>query len=183
MKIKRNKRTLCLAAAALALLVGAAAGRAMAYFTACVTAEGGHELELGFTTTIPNENVENWTKNVTITNTGGKDCYVRIKVFAGEAYKDRLTFVKGSWESGKDGYYYWKEILTPGSDTGSLLIEIDHTGLTESFNVIVVQECMPVPYDENGNALTWDQADWDQKADVIVKTETDETVNGGEDKE
>lgn len=39
-----------------------------------------------------------------------------------------------------------------------------------------------MPYDENGVPAAWDQVDWTRTADV-VKTETSETVNSGEDKE
>ena len=49
MRNKWNRRTIVLAAAALIMTAGAASGRAMAYFTTYVTAEGGKELQLGFT--------------------------------------------------------------------------------------------------------------------------------------
>ena len=83
MKRKWNQRTMALAAAALVLTAGVMTNRTLAYFTTYVTASGGHELELGFTTTIPEEEVANWTKDITITNTGGNPCYVRVKAFAG----------------------------------------------------------------------------------------------------
>lgn len=194
MNKKRNRRTLLLALTALLLSLGAAAGSAMAYFTTYVTAQGGHELSLGFTTTIPNEKVSDWSKTITLTNTGERDCYVRLKVFAGSSYTLTYEFDQnGGWSLGSDGYYYWHEILRPGETAG-------HTGggetpddafvvrigkpqdANQSFNIIVVQECTPVPFDENGNPLAWDQVDWSRTADV-VKTETQETVNGGEDKQ
>ena len=182
MKKMRNKKMLGLAAAALVLTAGAATGKAMAYFTTYVTAQGGHELELGFTTTIPNEVVKDWTKDITLTNTGEKDCYVRVKTFAGTKYKlDYVDGSGGSWSAGPEGYYYWHGILAPGETTGSLLVKIDKLEATESFNVIVVQECTPVPYDEEGNALSWDQVDWSRIADV-VKNESQETVKGEEGK-
>lgn len=192
MNKKRNRRTLLLALAALLLSAGVAAGSAMAYFTTYVTAEGGHELSLGFTTTIPNEEVSDWTKTITLTNTGERDCYVRLKAFAGSAYT--LTYEvnpAGGWSLGSDGYYYWHEILRPGETAGNaggggtpddpLVVRITRPqDADQSFNVIVVQECTPVPFDENGNPLAWNQVDWTRTAD-IVKTETQETVNGGED--
>ena len=178
MKSKWNERVLGVAAAALVLVAGATAGKALAYFTTYVTAQGGQELSLGFTTTIPNEKVENWQKSITIENTGDKDCYVRVKAFAGDKYG--LTYADGSggkWSLGAEGYYYWQDILAPGAVTGTLIVKIDKLDARESFNVIVVQECIPVPYDENGNPVPWDQVDWNEPADV-VKNETQETVQG-----
>lgn len=194
MNNKHSRRILALALAALLLTAGAAADSAMAYFTTYVTAEGGHELRLGFTTTIPNEEVADWTKTITLTNTGERDCYVRLRVFAGSAYSLRYECSEaGGWSAGDDGYYYWHEILHPGETAGNpgggetpddpLLVRIQKPeDADQSFNVIVVQECTPVPYDENGNPLPWNEVDWTRTAD-IVKTETQETVNGGEDQQ
>lgn len=180
MKNKWNRRAAALAAAALILTVGAAAGRAIAYFTTYVVAQGGKELELGFTTTEPIEKIVNGAKEITIKNTGENDCYVRVKAFAGNQYT--LTFVESEsdsrWRAGADGYYYWTEVLPAGENgiTGVLKIKID-CGDTkaDSFNVIVVQECTPVPYDQDGNIVSWDKVDWNREADV-VKTETSTTV-------
>ena len=52
-------------------------------------------------------------------------------------------------------------------------IKIDSTGLDQDFNVIVVQECTPVLYDENGNPY----ADWNAVAD---STESSYTEADGE---
>jgi hypothetical protein len=186
MKNKWNRKTAVLAAAAVILLAGTTLGRAMAYFTTYVIAEGGRELELGFTTTVPAEEIREGAKLITIQNTGSNDCYVRVKVFAGSMVS--LTFAEGesdlSWTAGKDGYYYWKRILQAGPEgqgevTGTLKIKIDCGDTTmDSFNVIVVQECTPVTFDENGEPLTWDKVDWDRTADVI-KTETPTTIRPG----
>lgn len=116
---KRNKRMIGLAAAALILTAGVSAGRAMAYFTTYVTASGGHELHLGFTTTIPEEKVADWKKDIRITNTGADPCYVRVKAFAGDQYglKYDMDSSDSRWSllgAGADGYYYWHEILQPG---------------------------------------------------------------------
>lgn len=183
MKNKWNRRTAVLAAAAVILLAGTTLGRAIAYFTTYVVAEGGRELELGFTTTEPIENIVPGAKEITIKNTGANDCYVRVKVFAGNEYT--LTFMEDKsdarWKAGKDGYYYWTEILPAGPEgqggmTGTLKIKIDCGDTTmDSFNVIVVQECTPVTFGENGEQLTWNKVDWDRTADVI-KTETPTTI-------
>lgn len=172
-----------LSAAAVILLAGTTLGKAIAYFTTYVVAEGGRELKLGFTTTEPIENIVPGAKEITIKNTGANDCYVRVKVFAGNEYT--LTFMEDKsdahWKAGKDGYYYWTEILPAGPEgqggmTGTLKIKIDCGDTTmDSFNVIVVQECTPVTFGENGEQLTWNKVDWDRTADVI-KTETPTTI-------
>ena len=180
MKNKWNRRAAVLVAAALILTAGTTVGKAIAYFTTYVAAQGGKELELGFTTTEPMEEIKNGAKEIIIKNTGENDCYVRVKAFAGNQYT--LTFAQGEsdsrWTAGADGYYYWTEILPAGENgiTGTLKIKIDCGDATaDSFNVIVVQECTPVPYGEDGKALSWDKVDWNREADV-VKTETSATV-------
>ena len=182
MNNSRNKRMIALGAAAFLLTAGAAADRAMAYFTTYVEASGGQELHLGFTTTIPSEEVSDWTKNITVSNTGEQSCYARVKVLAGSSYALNFTdHSGGNWSAGADGYYYWHEILPPGGSTGSILAKIENLGEQDEFNVIVIQECTPVPYQEDGTPVSWDQVDWSRKAD-IVKREDTQTVTGGEDK-
>ena len=88
--IRRKTKHLCLAAAALTLTMGVSVGSAMAYFTTYASASGGASLSLSNTVTIPEEQVIDWTKHVTIANTGNQDCYVRVKAFAGSAY----TFIR-----------------------------------------------------------------------------------------
>lgn len=92
MKKKFNKKSLCLAAAALALTAGISVNSAMAYFTTYTTAAGDVTISLGSTVTIPEEKVSDWTKHIVIKNTGDYECYVRVKVFAGEKYQDGLVY-------------------------------------------------------------------------------------------
>ncbi len=102
MNNSRNKRMIALGAAAFLLTAGAAADRAMA--------SGGQELHLGFTTTIPSEEVSDWTKNITLSNTGEQSCYARVKVLAGSSYALNFTdHSGGNWSAGADGYYYWHD--------------------------------------------------------------------------
>ena len=61
MKKKFSKKSLCLAAAALALTAGLSVNSAMAYFTTYATAAGGVTISLGSTTTVPEETVSDWT--------------------------------------------------------------------------------------------------------------------------
>lgn len=159
-----KKKTFVLAAVALLMVTGATIGQAIAYFTTYTAASGGAVLHLGFTTTIPDEEVSDWTKHVSIQNTGDKECYVRVKAFAGELYEAALTYTdtSGKWSAGEDGYYYYSDILAPGAVSEELLIKIDHLNREEDFNVIVVQECTAVLYDENGQPYY----DWSILADT-----------------
>lgn len=159
-----KKRTLVLALAALLLTVGVSAGQAMAYFTTYTSASGGAALHLGFSETVPGEEVSDWTKRVSIQNTGSIGCYVRAKAFAGEVYEKAMTYTDaaGKWTLGEDGYYYYSEIVAPGEASDELLIKIDHLDRQEDFNVIVVQECTPVLYDEDGQPYY----DWNMVTDT-----------------
>lgn len=170
-----NKKTIGLAAAACILVAGATAGSAMAYFTTYAEAEGSQTLSLGMTTTIPDEEVSNWTKHIRVQNTGDYSCYVRVKVFAGSQLEGRLSFSdeSGKWTPGADEYYYYSDIVAPGASSDEMKIKIDSTGLDQDFNIIVVQECTPVLYDENGNPY----ADWNAVAD---STESSYTEADGE---
>ena len=104
---KINKKSLCLAAAALTLTAGISAGTAMAYFTTYTEASGGVTLNMGFSETIPKEDFSNWTKHVSVENTGDYDCYIRVKALAGSKYQDGLQYSDsdGKWTPGEDGYY------------------------------------------------------------------------------
>ncbi|MBS6679661.1 MAG: hypothetical protein KH330_18355 [Clostridiales bacterium] len=161
MKKSLNKKTLGLAGAALFLTAGLSVGSAMAYFTTYTQVSGGVSLSLGTTSTIPEETVEDWTKHVTIENTGDIDCFVRVRAFAGSQYQDSLVYSGENWSLAADGYYYYSEILSPGETSGELLIAIDNMESNQSFNVIVVQESAPVIYDGDGNPI----GDWDHILD------------------
>ena len=79
---KLHKKPLIMAAATLALTGTLAVGSAMAYFTTYSTAGGGVKMNMGFTKTVPDEQIKSDGKHVTISNTGKYDCFVRVKAFA-----------------------------------------------------------------------------------------------------
>lgn len=165
---KINKKSLCLAAAALTLTAGISAGTAMAYFTTYTEASGGVTLNMGFSETIPKEDFSNWTKHVSVENTGDYDCYVRVKALAGSKYQDGLQYrdSDGKWTPGEDGYYYYSDPIAPGESTSVLDIWIDSKESDASFNVVVVQESTKVLYNENNETY----ADWTQIADTSETT-------------
>ena len=162
------KKRICLAAAALAIVATLGIGSAMAYFTTYVLADGGVELSMGSSITIPIEKMDKISKIVSIKNVGDYDCFVRVKAFAGaENGEPKFSDEDGKWTPGADGYWYYSDIVKPGETTGSVKIAIlrleDTPEAGEAFNVIVVEECTPVRFDENGNAY----ADWEKGAEIL----------------
>lgn len=167
MKKKKGLAVLAPAALALTLAAGMHVGEALAYFTAYASASGRVQVSLSFTDTETEDDVKDWTKHISIENTGEAACFVRVKVLAGEKYRKYLSCTserEGSWELKEDGYWYYDEVLEAGEKTGELLAVLDRTQLKadtddggrEEFNVIVVQESTPVLYDSGGNPY----ADW-----------------------
>ncbi len=164
---KLHKKPFVMGAAALALTGTLAVGSAMAYFTTYSTAAGGVTMNMGFTETEPKEKVDENGKHVTIQNTGKYDCFVRVKAFA----PIDLTYntPDGGWSKGEDDYWYYDEVLSAGETTGQELNityqfpEGDEK--PEEFNIVVVEECTPVLYDEAGNPY----ADWNH---VITEDDT-----------
>lgn len=154
---KLSKKTICLAAAAMALTGTLAVGSAYAYFTTYSEAKGNVVFQMGETRTEPHEKVKEGKKIVSIKNTGDYDCYIRIRAYAGNNYN--LTYEdggSGKWYDGKDGYWYYKDILTVGSTPSeTVLVNIPKELLEDitdekDLNVIVIQECTPVQYDDDG---------------------------------
>lgn len=171
---KLHKKNLIMASAALALTGTLTVGSAMAYFTTYSTASGGVKMNMGFTQTVPNEEVDEDGKHVTISNTGDYDCFVRVKAFAPVDLSYQAP--NGGWSSGEDDYWYYDKVLSAGETTPEEL-NISYSfpsgeDKPEDFNVIVVEECTPVLYDQDGNPY----ADWNQvitNEDAVEDTVTD----------
>lgn len=182
MKRLVRTKTFWAAAAAVILTAGLSVQSTMAYFTTYVTAKGGYEITLGSRTEIE-EDVDDMTKHITLSNTGETECYVRVKVFCGSQIDITYSGAVDSegtqyWTLADDGYWYYKDILQPKESTEVLLAKIElPEEFTESFNVIVVQECTPVKYTADGTAY----ADWSVKADT--KTNIGEAEVSGSDLE
>ena len=172
MKKKKGLTVLAPAALALVLAAGIHVGDALAYFTTCASASGRVQIGLDFTETETGDDVRDWTKHISIENTGTSACFVRVKVLAGEKYQKYLSYTserEGSWELREDGYWYYDRALEAGEKTAELLAALDRAQLKadteeggrEEFNVIVVQESTPVLYDSTGNPY----ADWTMEAE------------------
>ena len=91
---KLSKKSLCLAAAALTLTAGISAGTAMAYFTTYAEASGNVTLNMGFTETTPTEEFSNWTKHVTVKNTGDAAGCEVVQLYIRDDYSDVVRPVK-----------------------------------------------------------------------------------------
>lgn len=161
-KIKLNKY-ICLAVVAITLIAGVCVENAMAYFTTYVTAEGQVTMNLGFTETVPNDNVVNKTKTVSVTNNDDFPCFVRLKVFVGDLFAGDIEITGGAGWSLDNGYYVYDNELQPGETTNDFVIDLTKAmgyqpteDDIDEFNVIVIQESTPVLYTEEGVSY----ADW-----------------------
>jgi hypothetical protein len=93
------------------------------------------------------------------------DCFVRIRVVFTEDADwlcEPLSIHEG-WSSGGDGYYYWKEALSPGQDTAPLFEtvkfreDIDEADITP-FDILVYSESVQA----KGRDISEIQAAFDQ---------------------
>ena len=168
MKRLRNRIGALLAVLAFVAVLGISVKDSLAYFTTYARAQGGKVLTLGNTTEIDEE--YDGQKHIRVTNQGNADCYVRVKVFTGSLVE--LTYGGSSqWAPGADGYYYYSDMVPAGGITEELLVSIHASGelkeLGTDFDVIVIQECAPVMYDESGNPYpASDEAVWAQAFEV-----------------
>lgn len=166
--MNRYGKVIAMSAAALAMTAALSVEGAMAYFTTYTEAGGSGTVSLGPKTEI-DEDVSEMTKHVTITNTSDNECFVRVKVFSGTDVA--CTPAGGNWSYKEgDGYWYYGPIVVPGETADQLDVKIEYTGAEpQDFNVVVVQECTPVIYDEDGTAT----ADWD----AVVYSSTGEEAD------
>jgi hypothetical protein len=131
---------------------------ASAYFTTYVSAGGSQVVRLGSSTEI-HEDVSQMTKHISIENASAEnDCFVRVKVFYGGDLEVVYSDTENNWYEGEAGYWYYRPILPAAQTTTGLDVKINvPEGYDrDSFNVVVIQECTPVVFDETGNPT----ADW-----------------------
>ena len=128
-------KVMLMSAAALGMTAALTIQSSMAFFTTYVSGGGSHPVTLGAQTEIHEEPFE-----INYTDVGGGS---------------------GSWSLGENDFWYYSGILAPGETTGALDAKIEVPGDydKDSFNVVVIQECTPVLYDENGSPY----ADWSMK--------------------
>ena len=146
-----SKRTL-IALLAVMLLIISSVGATVAYFSDTDKAEGAAVLNLKGESRIDEGDKD--FKEITVTNTGKPDLIVRVRLFGVDTAKMDVSVPEG-WAEGSDGWYYYKNILASGQDTGSpitvkmkgSLSEKEIAELGDSFEVTVVHEATPLVYD------------------------------------
>lgn len=145
-------------AAALGMTAALTLEGASAYFTTYVSAGGSQVVRLGSSTEI-HEDVSQMTKHISIENASAEnDCFVRVKVFYGGDLEVVYSDTENNWYEGEAGYWYYRPILPAAQTTTGLDVKINvPEGYDrDSFNVVVIQECTPVVFNETGNPT----ADW-----------------------
>ena len=152
-----KKKYLILSGLAFALIIALSIGPAMAYFTTYKVADGSEPVNAGARTEIE-ETFDSTTKHVTLTNKSAKvSVYVRVKVFSThpfEASGEHWNTVTKNNE-----FTYCDQLIPPGGTAAPLDVWIDFPkGFKEgeSFNVLVMHECVPARYTDKGVPY----ADW-----------------------
>ena len=170
---RRRVISVALAILALLLLAVSSAGIVHAYFTTYTTADGSHTV-FAWSEVEIHEQVSNLSKSIQLQNTGKHECWARVLVLYPEGYSITKTSGNG-WSEAADGsgYWYYNSILPAGATTPvALTVEIQVPGkvseedLQKEFNVVVIEECVPVLYNEDG---TPKPADWSLKFEEGMK--------------
>lgn len=160
-RLKEYGKVMLMSAAALGMTAALTIQSASAYFTTYVSAGGGEVVHLGAQTEI-REDVSQMTKHIVLRNTSQiNECFVRVKVFYAEPFTVEYTDVAGNgdwYQQNDDGYWYYRPAVAPGGFTTQFdaKVVVPEGFDRDSFNVVVIQECTPVLYDDNGNPY----ADW-----------------------
>lgn len=156
---RRYGKVIAMTAAALAMTAALTVQSSMAYFTTYVSAGGGGTVSLTVQTEI-HEEVSRMTKHVTIENVEDNDCFVRVRAFYGGFVDVEYNNVDGGadWYDGGDGYWYYRPVLKAHTTSSQLDIRIivPEEFDSDTFNVVVVQECTPVIYEDGSPAADWD---------------------------
>jgi predicted ribosomally synthesized peptide with SipW-like signal peptide len=133
---------------ALVLVLSLSMGMTFAYFSDRTEAKGGATLTLGGKTEIE-ETVTDKSKEVGIKNIGETDVLVRVGIY-GPSTMTEITYSGNDWEKIGD-FYYYKHILPAGESAKSNITATiaGPEGVVQNFDVVVVNECVQVTYDDN----------------------------------
>lgn len=151
-----------MAALALLLVLTAKTGSASAYFTTYTETAGSGVIAVKPDVEI-DEQVYNLQKVICLMNKGNCACWGRVKLI----YPKGITCsIAGGnhWVSTEDGYYVYDAVIPAGGKTADPLI-VDITVengeiVADTFNVIVIEESIPVQYEEDGRIA---DPDWNLK--------------------
>jgi hypothetical protein len=162
-------RTGLLTAAAVMLVLSAMMGSVWAYFSTYATAKGGITLHMGHEETVEEE-FNSWQKVLNITSTAdSRPVYVRARGFCADY---ALTYECDNWtKKDDDPWVYYQQVLQPGTTADPLKVQIkDVPGSgdaalqdADSFNVVIVYETTEIQYDDKGELIAPDKADWSRK--------------------
>ncbi len=148
------------------LVMSALMGTAWAYFSTYASAKGGITLHMGHEEKVE-EDFNSWQKVINITSTkDSRPVYIRARGFCPDY---EITYECDNWEQPKgDDWVYFQEVLPPGETADPL-------------KVIIVYETTEVQYDESGNVIPPENADWNRKIQTyrtgsgITATETSDS--------
>lgn len=169
-----GRLTALLTALGLVLLFGSAWKDSLAYFTTYTTARGCWPVTFGPDTDMKEE-VEDLTKKLEIENTGGTDCFVRVRAYFAENMVDLSKVAEpdskddvSHWRN-EGSWWYYDRVLKPGEKTCKLemtfapLKELNLDPVVDTFHVVIVQEAAPVLYRQNGDGTYTPYAEWGPK--------------------
>ena len=173
-----KKRSYILAAIAVVLTLAAFIGMASAFFTTYARTKGYQPVNQWERTEIMEPKLVEWTKHIVIRSAEGSEpCYIRAKAISGVTYPLDYTLGEGWSGPDEEGWYYYAPIVNAEGETTELLAHIggipEEAAAGVELNVIVVSECTPVLYTEDGTAY----ADWSMK----VSTYDNSNTEGGND--
>lgn len=161
-----RKTDLFAAGLAATLALGSAVLPAAAYLTGNTSASALVPVAPLVLHTTLVEDVTDLQKVVTITaDEGYAPVWVRVMVLQGETFD--VSVGGEGWTQDGDWWYY-DAPLQPGETANELTVSVDNIPggakalADESFNVIVIHECAPVLYDEDGVEK---EAKWDLPLD------------------
>lgn len=152
------------------LCIAALSGTAFAYFTANVSASGGHELTLGYESHLE-EKLDGLNKDISMQNTGQTDIKVRVLIFYSDWMNEsgdvtvNTANAEGSdkWfrvenYDGDGEMWEYSDVLQPGDRTTSLIAAVTANKEIKDFDIIIVGQTNPVYYDESNKAhgTIWD---------------------------
>lgn len=161
------KRTDLLAVGLTATLaLGATLQPALAYLTGSSTVGGSVPVEPLKMTTIITEPVDGLTKSITVSRQeGSTPVWTRVLIVKGETFGIEPNPGTG-WSQGDDGWWYYDGVLDEDNPSTTPL-DVTITDVPEGtldgeyFDVVVIYECTPVLYKDDGTPY----ADWSLKLD------------------
>lgn len=103
-----------------------------------------------------------YDKKVYIQNTGTVPCYLRVFAVVSNAdIPAQMDLNTTAWKKGKDGYYYYKDIVAPEHKTAALFQHVQITEADikqEAFQIIVYAESVQAQGYEDSEAAFSDIA-------------------------